>query len=149
MTLPLGILLLFRHRGLRFLKLAGFALVPSMALLLVTDLMLRLGGFAKQDIVLIEDQRLGHRLEPDRGEADGWVFRMSDELEGMSLRELQKGVTGVPPVTPIRANIRRMTPFSRRTAEVKPSSARAPEPVLRLCNSSHYFRFRLRTRSER
>lgn len=75
MTLPLAIMLLAGSKGMRFLRYVGYALVPSMALLMVTEMIVRLAGFARQEIILIEDQRLGHRMKPGTGEADVWGFR--------------------------------------------------------------------------
>lgn len=77
LTVPLVLVVIFRDKGRRVLMLCSFALVPAFGLFLAGEIILRLVGMDGQQIELLPDDRLGHRLSPASHGADAWGFRNS------------------------------------------------------------------------
>ncbi len=79
LVLPLLVVLVFRERGFRLVKLGVFVWIPALALLLVAEIGLRISGAeGVASTVLIEDPVLGHRALPVQGGMDERGYRNAE-----------------------------------------------------------------------
>ena len=70
MMLPAVVALVWRQRGLRFLRLCAFSLVPTVALLIVIESIMRVAGIGEMTVIeVVPSGRLGHVLKPGVGGA--------------------------------------------------------------------------------
>lgn len=93
LCLPLLSIALLRERARRFWRLVLFGLAPLLAALLLVELGLRLFGEAQQPPArMIEDERLGHIMEPGTGGTDAWGFRnasVPDQVDALFVGDSQ------------------------------------------------------------
>ena len=76
MMLPAVVALVWRQRGLRFLRLCAFSLVPTVALLIVIESIMRVAGIGEMTVIeVVPSGRRGQGLKPGGGGADANGFR--------------------------------------------------------------------------
>jgi hypothetical protein len=94
LVVPALVLLVSPQRGRTLLRRVAFAVVPLLVLLLVAEVVLRATGAGASNVVrVVADERLGHKLEPGRGDADANGFRNERALDAADVVVLGDSVS--------------------------------------------------------